>query len=230
MRTGLRLASAMALVALLVSGIAAPRTAHACSRSSDVDPLDGLNVIVAGRATDVTLVEGERIGQFVIAGVGFEVDRYLLGTGPGRLLLRDPRSASLVRLATGSAELDRIELATVSIDDVVWDGAGGSCGALDSDPRGQYWVVGARRTETGILEIDRFSLFAIGRSAGDPVIGNAIADLETRIEAAGLRPAPAGNAGLGADRSAKHRGVEALVLGLTGLAMVAIRRRVGVRA
>lgn len=222
-----RLVSSIALAVLLLAAVTArPARVHACSAGPDFDPLEGLDVIVTGFATDVALIERVDGLYFVVVDVAFEVDRYLLGSGPRELSLRDGRSASLVGVARSSAELDAIKLADVMIDDLLWDGSGGACGALNSDPRGQYWVAGATRAADGTLGISIFSLFGIGTSPEDPQIVERITFVEGLLDEAGLRPARAGNLGIVDSGGVAVPGGSAIAVALTGLMLVGIRQRI----
>lgn len=218
--------SAAITVVLLAAATTRPIPAHACSAGEDFNPIEGLDIVATGFATDVSLVERVDDSYFVAVDVAFDVDRYLLGSGPRELSFRDGRSASLVGLAQSSAELNEIDLTDVAVEDLLWDGSGGSCGALNSDPRGQYWVVGAARGPDGELHISLFSLFAIGASPQDPGVIEGITFVEGLLDDAGLRPARAGSLGIVDSAGTAVPGGSVLTAILTGLAVVGIRRRV----
>lgn len=198
----------IAFAVLLVGGVAAlgtPRVAYACS--STENPFETLDVIVAGRVTDIARApELDRLsptgvvraGEFVAIRVTFKVDQYLKGFGPTRLAAFDRNSAYY---GDGPGE----RYSETDLDGLLYAGSSGSCGALDEDPRGQYRVAGFFRRPDGSLNMHIFGRFVIADSANDPAVARAIARVEEELTALGLPfPPSVGSAGLA---STEDRGV-----------------------
>jgi len=182
-----------------------PRVANACSAGPDFNPAASSELIVAGYITDMEILGRTGVMTYLDLRMTFEVDQYLYGGGATVLPVFDGVSgvplSDLVPNTTAFAALD---LSTLSVDDLGFDGGGGACGALDEDPRGRYWVVGlGRNPETGRLRMNRLATFAIGSSAADPAVVAGITRARGLLVEAGRVPvaASAGNAGLAGDAS-----------------------------
>ncbi|MEE8338260.1 MAG: hypothetical protein V3R95_09365 [Dehalococcoidia bacterium] len=218
---------------LLLAGIAAlgaPRAALACS--GNVNPFETLDVIVAGRITDIARApELDRLsptgvyqaGAFVGIRVTFEVDRYLKGFGPATLITFDAASAYY---GNGPGE----QFSETDLDGLRYAGSSGACGALDEDPRGQYRVAGLFRQPDGSLSMHIFGRFAITDSASDPAIVRAIERAEEELTALGLPfPPAAGSAGLASDGQRNLAGASVVLLLIVALGLAAGARRVVAR-
>lgn len=186
----------IALVGGAVAGTGAPR-AEACSAGSDFDPLGGMDTLIAGHGTDVEILGKTGLMTYLQVAVTFSVDRYLIGGGPRSLRVLDSKSATPpMHLIRNSAMFDALDVSTVSIDELGWDGSGGACGGINEDPRGRYWVVGFGRDDAGMLHMHLLSNFAVGDGPDDPRVETAIERVEGMLAERGLQPAEAGNAGL----------------------------------
>ncbi|MEZ4501529.1 MAG: hypothetical protein R3C39_02770 [Dehalococcoidia bacterium] len=191
-------------------GLAEPRLAFACS--GDGEPAAAADVIIAGRVVDLALapeVEGVGTPRTVAVRMTFEVDRYMKGAGPATFTAFDVASAEF---GPGVAEANWDD---AHLDELVFSGGGGACGALDADPRGQYWVAGLVRQPDGTLHTNRLLVFGIGVSADDPVVLDAIG----RFEAASsdLVPPAAGGAGLLDASEGRDSGSPIFVVALSAL-------------
>ena len=140
--------------------------------------------------------------RFVPVWVDFRVDRYLKGSGPTVFSGFDPVSVIFSDIEDAHAgDFDRAQFA----------GAGGACGALFEDPRGQYWVAAANLID-GNYRLSIPSVIAKGTGPSDPAIVEALA-------AAGVAPAAAGQGVPStADRSTAPIVLSALALMLVGSA------------
>lgn len=191
-----------AAVILALAGALAlgqPRPAHACSAGPDFDPLEGHDVIIAGRATGIEILGRTGIMTYLNLRITFEVDRYLVGDGPSTLHAFDSRSGTPpFELIPNTAAFEALDLATLDVDDLGYDGGGGACGALDDDPREHYWVTGLGRGPDGELYMHRLSVLAIGDGPSDPRVLEAIARVEARFGARQVAPPATGSGGLAA--------------------------------
>jgi len=201
-----------------LTGGAAPR-AEACSAGPDFDPLGGIDTLIAGYGTDVEILGKGEVMTYLEVVVTFSVDRYLVGGGPQTLLALDSKSATPpMELIRTSAMFDALDVSTLSIDELGWDGSGGGCGGINEDPRGRYWVVGFGRDDAGVLHMHLLSNFAVGDGPDDPRVEAAIERVEALLAERGLRPAEAGNAGVmrGPERDGNHQ----IMLAIGGLALM----------
>lgn len=209
------------LAVLLAPALVLPRTAEACSAGEDFDAVAESDIIIAGRVVDMRLArESMQPTQppagpqaFAAVWLDFQVDSYFKGDGPSRLSALDGGSVAFMNNET-PAERARFEGA------LYW-GGGGSCGTLDDDPRGTYWITGLSLHE-GMYRTNRILLFGtggIGTSPDDPLMLERIATLEDRL---GPRVIPAATGhGLA---PTTDRGV-ALALAIGALAIVGAARR-----
>ncbi|MQA00762.1 MAG: hypothetical protein GEU80_15800 [Dehalococcoidia bacterium] len=207
------------LVLLVASMLFAVPLAHPASTalacSGEVRPEDA-DALIAGRVADLRVFASLGSPSGMAARVTFEVDRYLLGDGPDTLVAVDTNS--LMRTSDAPVE-DAIE-----DGDYEFTGSGGACGALDGDPRGEYWVVGFLREADGTLKTHRLFRFATGADADDPAVRDAVARVEESLRGVGLQPAPAGTAGISGDRDRGLRSAETVALVLAAGAVVLLGR------
>jgi len=215
------------LAVLLAPGLVLPRTVEACSAGEDWDAVAESDVIIAGWVADMSIATEYEEPSPAVAGpqtfvpvwLDFEVDRYFKGEGGRHLSVLDGASVAFMNNET-PAERARFEGA------LYW-GGGGSCGALDDDPRGTYWVTGIAVREDGAHSLHRLMTFAWPTtSASDPSVLEAIAQLEERL-GPGVTPATTGH-GLA---PTTDRGVPlafaVLALAILGGARLATRERRG---
>jgi hypothetical protein len=193
----------LALIAVALASMIAlttPRIAHACSAGPDYNPAAQSELIVAGYITDLEILGRTGVMTYLRVQMTFEVDQYLLGSGPTSLDVFDVKSAVPPRhLIPNSRAFEELDLGTLAIDDLEYDGSGGGCGPLNADPRGRYWIAGlSRQPDTGQLVMHGPTTFAIGSGPADPAVLAGIERVRTLLVDAGLTPAPSptGNAGL----------------------------------
>ena len=176
----------VALVGGVLAGVGAPRV-QACSAGPDFNPLDGIDVLITGYGADVEILGKAEVMTYLEVAVTFEVDRYLVGSGPRILRVLDARSATPPRyLIRTSTMFEALGVSTVSIDELVWDGSAGACGGINQDTRGRYWVVGFGRDHAGILQMHLLSNFAMGDGPNDPRVILAIKHVEGLLRSAGF--------------------------------------------
>lgn len=204
--------SVLALLAVfLAPAIALPRTVVACSAGEDWDAVAESDVIIAGRVADMRLApeyEGFGTPHTVGVWVDFEVDRYFKGTGATTLSALDAASVTFMD--------DQTPQQRAAFEGALYWGSGGACGALNGDPRGQYWVTGLYLHE-GVYQTNLILLFgtgAIGSGPDDPAVVERIEALEDRL-GPGITPATTGH-GLA---PTTDRGVP-LALGVVALAIL----------
>ncbi len=134
--------------------------AAACSVGPDFNPVTESDVIVGGRITGWELIENfERLdpktrqvpvddpnyyGPYDPIRAFMIVDRVYKGDVPGQIDL----VAGNTLWASGGA--------------YSWVGASGACGAFDTDPTGQYWIMGLRIDEFGRYRPSRPLTFYVG--------------------------------------------------------------------
>jgi hypothetical protein len=210
------------LVAILSAGasLLRPTPAYACSVGADFNPIAESDIIVAGRVTNVAVGGKGAIENFVEVRLTLEVDRYLKGSGPRTIEIRDLRSAMLLRQPqTGADYLN------ARATDVQWAGGSGACGTLDADPTGKYVVGGLhlRGAVPPFFEATRPLVFAWGDDATDSVVRAGIARTEQLLAAQSAptpppRPPATGNAGLNTSEAG------ALPLLLAALALLGCAR------
>ena len=210
------------LAVLLVPSLMQPRAAEACSSPGPSDRVVESDIIIAGWVVEMRLAPLElqvpypnkggataayRAGEFYPVWVDFEVDRYFKGSGPQTISALDPRS---VIFFDGQTEEER-----AAFESADFMGAGGSCGALDEDPRGQYWVIGLTTDDASTLTMSRGRTFTTPNpNPQSAEVLTAIAELEQRL-GPGVTPAATGH-GLA---PATDRGIP-IVLGVIGLAIL----------
>jgi hypothetical protein len=196
---------------VLASAFSAPRVAHACS-APEWDPIAEADVIIAGRVVDMRLAGAPpATGEQVPVWVDFQVDRYLKGSGPRDLSVLDPRSVVFPEKRTAD-EIARFEGA-------VFLGDGGSCGALDADPRGTYWVTGLY-LQDGVHVLHRLITFSITEAgANEPAVRDALDRIEERL-GPGVVPAATGHG-----VPAQVRPSAPIVVAVGALALVLCARR-----
>ncbi len=182
------------LAVLLAPALIVPRTVEACSAGEDFDAVAESEIILAGRVVDMRIADEYQqpttsppgSQTFAPVWLDFQVDRYFKGDGPRHLSALDGASVAFMNNET-SAERARFEGA------LYW-GGGGSCGALDGDPRGMYWVTGLSLHE-GVYRTNRILLFGtgvIGSGPDDPAVIERIAELADRL-GPGVTPAATGH-------------------------------------
>ncbi len=208
----------LALAGGALMGRAAPR-AEACSPGPDFDPLGGMDTLIAGYGTDVEILGKAGLMTYLEVAVTFSVDRYLIGGGPRTLRALDRKSATPpMQLIQTSAMFDALDVSTLSIGELGWNGSGGACGGINEDPRGRYWVVGFGRDDAGVLHMHLLSNFAVGDGPDDPRVVAALERVEGLLTERGLRPAEAGNAGL--MRGSRRDGSDQIVLAIGALVLM----------
>jgi len=201
----------LALLAVLAApALVVPRTVDACSAGEDWDAIAESDVIIAGRVADMRLApeyEGFGTPQTIGVWVDFEVDRYFKGTGASTLSALDAASVTFMDNQTPEQR--------AAFEGAQYWGSGGACGALNGDPRGEYWVTGLYLHE-GVYRTNLLLLFGagvIGDGPDDPAVVERIEALEERL-GPGVTPATTGH-GLA---RATDRGVST-ALGALGLAI-----------
>ncbi|MCB9491049.1 MAG: hypothetical protein H6674_03165 [Dehalococcoidia bacterium] len=191
------------LAVLLAPVLALPRSAEACS-GGPFDAIAEGDIAFAGEVVGLRVAEDywDGVNHFVPVWVDFRVDRYLKGSGPAVFSGFDPVSVIFSDIEdTRAGDFDRAQFA----------GAGGACGALFEDPRGQYWVAAANLID-GNYRLSIPSVIAKGTGPSDPAILEALAT-------AGVAPAAAGQGVPStADRSTAPIVLSALALMLVGSA------------
>ena len=191
------------LAVLLAPGLALPRSAEACS-GGPFDAIAEGDIAFAGEVVGLRIAEDywDGVNHFVPVWVDFRVDRYLKGPGPAIFSGFDPVSVMFSDVEDARAgDFDAAQFA----------GAGGACGALFEDPRGQYWVAAANLID-GNYRLSIPSVIAKGTGPDDPALLTALA-------AAGVTPAATG---YGVARSGN--GTVSIVLSALALVVVALAR------
>lgn len=178
-----------ASVMLMIDWLDAP-SGYACSVGPDFNPVESSDVIVEGRFTGYEILPdaplpgletNPKTGEpardaYVPIAVSMRVERVHRGYVPTEeIMLVDPRSLSPV--PSGESEY-------------TWMGSGGACGTFNSDPTGQYALIGLTENDDGTYApsgprtffigegpagedyryaLDRFDMFAA--AAGLPALG-----------------------------------------------------------
>ena len=191
-----RMSHGVVLAGMIASalGLAAPRSAYACSAGADFNPAVEADVIIAGRVSDLGVAAWDEAG-YVTLRVGFNVDRYVKGSGPTEISALDRGSVYPHSIPPGVTTFD--QLAQLDPGRLGFDGSGGACGSLDSDPRGQYWVLGLT-VRDGEYEMNRLLTFAIADEPEDRDIVDGIAHAEELMRGSAIKAPTTGNAGLAA--------------------------------
>lgn len=205
---------AAVLLGPIAALMATPRPALACSAGFDFNPVRDSEVIVAGRLSGWTEVEGspeERTSGYAAVEVPMRIERVIKGAAPSQIVLFD--HASLTKEFLTGAGRPRS-----------WVGSGGSCGAFNADPTGQYAVLGLRRLPDGRYAPNLLLVFYIG----DAPSGERYEAALRRMSAYG--PVSLPSTGIGAAGHADRGGTAALVpiailmLTITGVGLGVHRR------
>jgi hypothetical protein len=143
------LAGALGMAFSAFGALPAPAPAFACSAGPDYNPVAVSDVIFAGTITDWQRVEVPgTAAMFQPVRLTASVDHTFKGTaGP---VLEAVDTASLIRHPGAGRQ---------------WAGSGGTCGAFDADPKGQFALMGLTRAEDGSLRTHLMQVFFIGERA-----------------------------------------------------------------
>jgi hypothetical protein len=134
----------LAIIAVLVAHLFMVLPAYACSVGPDFDPVAEADSIVGGRITAWERLPTEAGTPFTPIRVSLAVDQQFKGAIGNTIQFTD--RASL--LSSASAE--------------TWAGSSGACGAFDSDPTGQYMVLGLETTPQGDYVASLMLVFFLG--------------------------------------------------------------------
>jgi hypothetical protein len=138
------------LLALLGAQLRTAVPAYACSAGLDFNPAAEADVIVGGRMTGWERLASDARSPFIAVQVTMEVDQHWKGTTATTIVFID--RTSLVSSGAGAT----------------WAGSSGACGLFDSEPTGQYLVVGFDRMADGAYESHlMFQFFRGSAPAGD---------------------------------------------------------------
>ncbi|MDA0366720.1 MAG: hypothetical protein O3B31_02205 [Chloroflexi bacterium] len=220
-------AAAVAAGPLAIAWLSAsPDVVHACSPGPEANAFVDSEIIVAGRVRAMDLVTFSGVMRFITVDLTIDVDRYLKGAGPGVLVARDDRS---VEPGLGQARTST-ELATLAIEDVdrdalLFSAGDGACGAIYSDPIGQYWVAGLTRAPDGSWRPSGPTMFGVAEGRDAPAIVAALARVAEQARRAGavVEPAHTGDAGLGRTGGGASVAVVATALASALLIVIAAR-------
>jgi hypothetical protein len=167
------------LLAALSLAATGPRAALACSADESFVAIDASDVIVAGRITGwtrvptptPTLAPGEKSSSapFTIISVQMDVEHLYKGATPALVTFLDAASLNETH------------------GDQQWVGSSGGCGVFNSDPTGQYAVMGLTQADDGSYHDNLLLTFFVGTES-DPRRETALGRLMSR----GLTALPAG--------------------------------------
>ncbi len=155
----------------LVIGAVGARRALACSAGPDFDPIQDSDIIVEGRL------------------VGYEV---LSETPPESIYLPVRVDIDIQRVYKGSVTTEVLgifDYGSLIADSsgYVWSGAGGSCGAFDSEPTGRYGIMGLIKRKDGTYASNRLLWFFFGDGPNGEAYQRALTRLSL-LPGAGFGP------------------------------------------
>ncbi len=158
----------LVLGALAVAGLGAagPKSAFACSVGPDFDAVESADIIVAGRVTGWELITHFTRWDPKSAEPPVDDRNYYGPYQPIRLYLEVERVYKGPRVTS----IGIIDAASLEIYDGVqqWVGSSGTCGAFDSDPSGQYVILGLGHDRFGRYRPSLPLAFFVGAEpAGD---------------------------------------------------------------
>lgn len=155
-----------------------PSTAYACSVGSDFNPVDEVDIIVAGHMTSWRLApEYAGPSSYLPVVVTMRVERVFKGVPAATIEIVDRASLNAHGPGAGAT----------------WSGSGGSCGAFNADPTGSYALLGLSREEDGRYRSSLPRTFFIGAGPGEAGYQEAL----KRLAGYGLIiPPTTGSAGL----------------------------------
>jgi hypothetical protein len=153
----------VALVLLAIQLLLAPPT-YACSTGPEFNPVAEADLIVGGRIVGWEELPGGSNSPFTPIRLTLEVDQHLKGAASATVTFVDQSS---VYSSNGQ---------------IVWAGASGSCGAFDSDPTGQYVVLGLDTAPDGGLASNLLLTFFNGAEPSGEAYTRALERLTALAE------------------------------------------------
>lgn len=159
-----RLVSIGISILMIMTQLLLVAPAYACSAGPDFDPVAESDVIVGGRITAWERLPTQAGSPFTPILLTMTVDQPIKGDVGSTVQCIDPTSLS----ASGNG--------------ATWVGSSGACGVFDSEPSGQYLVLGLTNVPDGSYRSNLILMFFRGPEPAGDAYTQAMERLRTRTQ------------------------------------------------